>query len=255
MAKAGPALAYSGKAGWQVLGLPSLVAMALAATASGASADCTPTAANNVTATCTGTTTNQGANPPPSSAGVDGYGTGVETGVTVNVSNGASVAGTNNGINVGDVTVNNGTGATISGGNVGITAETGAATVVNSGAISGAGYAIDSLGTATVTNNAGATIAGSGGILTNTAANITNFGAITGTNTFAISGNTAVTINNAAGATITATITDAIFVATGAATVVNSGTISGGVGAGDGVDARTAVSAARLTPFTATSRP
>jgi uncharacterized protein with beta-barrel porin domain len=239
MAKAGAARAYSLKTGWQVLGLPLLVAMALAATMSGARADCTPAAANNVTATCTGTTTNQGANPPPSSAGVDGYGTGVETGVTVNVSDGASVTGTNNGINAGDVIVNNGTGATISGGGNGIVAESGAATVVNSGAISGAGFAIDSLGNATVTNNAGATIAGSGGILTNTAANITNFGAITGTSTFAISGNTAVTINNAAGATITATITDAIFVATGAAMVVNSGAISGGIGGGDGVDAHT----------------
>jgi len=236
MAWAGVARA---KTSWQVLVLPLLVAASLAATMSDARADCTPAAANNVTATCTGTTNNQGANPPPSSAGVDGYGTGVETGVTVNVSNGASVTGTNNGINVGSGTVNNGTGATISGGNNGIIAETGNATVVNSGAISGSALAIDSLGNATVTNNAGATIIGSGGILTNNAADVTNFGAITGTSTFAISGNTAVTINNAAGATIIATITDAISVATGAATVVNSGTISGGIGGGDGVDART----------------
>src|SRR5450756_475549 len=50
-------------------------------------ADCTPTAANSITATCAGTTTNQGGGAPGTSAGADGYGTGTETGVTVNLNN------------------------------------------------------------------------------------------------------------------------------------------------------------------------
>ena len=48
-------------------------------------ADCTPASADNVTATCTGTTVNQGGGAPGTSAGVNGYGIGTETGVTVNV--------------------------------------------------------------------------------------------------------------------------------------------------------------------------
>lgn len=43
-----------------------------------------------MTATCTGSTSNQGDGAPGSSAGTDGYGTGIETGVTVNVGSGAS---------------------------------------------------------------------------------------------------------------------------------------------------------------------
>jgi hypothetical protein len=161
MARAGVAGPYLGRIGWQVLGLPLLVAIVLAATMSGASADCAPQAGNNVTATCVGITTNQGSGAPGTSAGSSGYGSGTETGVTVNVSNGASVTGTNYGIDLGSVTVNNGTGATISGSGVGIFAETGAATVVNSGTVSGAvgGDAINAHTTATVTNNSGASIA------------------------------------------------------------------------------------------------
>ena len=51
-------------------------------------ADCTPAAADNVTATCTGATTNQGGGGPAPTG--NGYGTGVETGVTVNVAGGAT---------------------------------------------------------------------------------------------------------------------------------------------------------------------
>jgi hypothetical protein len=39
-----------------------------------ARADCTPASANNVTATCTGITTNQGNGAPGTSASIDGYG-------------------------------------------------------------------------------------------------------------------------------------------------------------------------------------
>lgn len=66
-----------------------------------ARADCTPQAANGASANCTGTTINQGGGAPGSSAGVDGYGTGVETGVTVTVDRNASVTGNNRGIFLG----------------------------------------------------------------------------------------------------------------------------------------------------------
>src|SRR5712671_4105038 len=67
-------------------------------------ADCTPAAANNVTATCTGTTTSQGGGAPGTSATPYGYGSGNETGVTVNVASGATntVTGALAGINLGD---------------------------------------------------------------------------------------------------------------------------------------------------------
>ena len=78
-------------------------------------ADCTPAAANNVTATCTGTTTNQGGGAPGTSAGSTGYGNGGATGVTVNVI-GGSLSGTIYGILVGDGTVTN--NASITGGSL-----------------------------------------------------------------------------------------------------------------------------------------
>ena len=87
-------------------------------------ADCTPAAANNVTATSTGTTTNQGGGAPGTSASTTGYGTGSETGVTVNVVSGATntVTGTSAGIYLGDATVTNNAGASITGGMIGIAA-------------------------------------------------------------------------------------------------------------------------------------
>jgi uncharacterized protein with beta-barrel porin domain len=82
-----------------------------------AQADCTPAAANGVTATCSGgITNNQGAGAPGTSAGTSGYGTGVETGVGVTVSAGANtVTGTNFGINIGDGAVRIESGDTVSG--------------------------------------------------------------------------------------------------------------------------------------------
>jgi hypothetical protein len=75
------------------------VALAIVLLAGGAAqASCTPASANNVTATCTGTTTNQGGGAPGTSAGTDGYGIGTETGFTVKVDNNASVTGTLAGI-------------------------------------------------------------------------------------------------------------------------------------------------------------
>jgi hypothetical protein len=64
------------------LAFPTLVL-----TAASAFAQCSPAApVNNTTVTCTGTVTNQ--NSP------NGYGTGVENGLTINVQAGATVTGT-----------------------------------------------------------------------------------------------------------------------------------------------------------------
>ena len=71
-----------------------------------AQAACTPAAAaNNVTATFSGTTTNPGGGAP--GAGADGYGTGVTTGITVNATAGAgnTVTGNHIGVYVGAGTV------------------------------------------------------------------------------------------------------------------------------------------------------
>jgi uncharacterized protein with beta-barrel porin domain len=110
-------------------------------------ADCTPAAANNVTATCTGTTTNQGGGAPGTSAGTTGYGTGSETGVTVTVASGAAntVTGNQVGIFLGDGTVINNVGASIAGG-VGIVANAGGSSVFNAGSIMGDTVAIQFAG-------------------------------------------------------------------------------------------------------------
>ncbi|MEA2917276.1 MAG: hypothetical protein QOJ15_9357 [Bradyrhizobium sp.] len=191
-------------------------------------ADCTPAAANNVTATCTGTTTNQGGGAPGTSVAQDGYGTGAQTGITVNVANGVgnTVNGNRYGIYVGDGTVTNNTGASITGGLYGIVTTVGAANITNSGSITGSSYSgIYAQTDATVTNNAGATITGgSYGIFANAgAANVTNFGSITASSNYGISAQTDVTVTNNSGATITA-FSNAI-TAFNNANVTNSGSI------------------------------
>jgi hypothetical protein len=214
-----------------------------------ARAACTPAAANNVTATCTGTTTNQGTGAPGTSAGVDGYGTFGLTNLNVTVAPGASVIQTNLGAaatagitgqtltvtNSGTVTGRNGlsdgaglgssTTLTNFGTITGVVANGvngNTVTVTNSGTITGANNGIGVL-TATVTNSG--TITGTGIAGINIAVAVTNSGTITGalvglqggsgtplivTNSGAISG-TGTTGVNADGATVT-----------------NSGTISGG---------------------------
>src|SRR5438309_1994270 len=76
-------------------------------TASGAWAACAPAApVSNTTVTCSGTTTDQ--NPP------NGYGTGVENNLTINVQTGASVSGTGvgaAGIDVSNAVIVNNSGA------------------------------------------------------------------------------------------------------------------------------------------------
>jgi uncharacterized protein with beta-barrel porin domain len=218
-----------------------------------AQAACSPAAASNETATCTGATANQGGGAPGTSTGTNGFGTSVETGITVNVTAGAgnTVTGTNAGIGVGDGAVTNNAGATITGGNFGVLANTGAANVINSGTITGttdtgvagitsatvtnnAGGSITggaqgvAANTVTVTNNAGATITGgTEGVHANTgAANVINSGSITGTTDAGIFGNTNATVTNNAGASITGGNVG-VDANTGAANVINSGSITG----------------------------
>ena len=132
-----------------------------------------PAAANNVTATCTGTTTNQGAACPRHCA--TGHGTGVATLVTRNVL-GVSLSGTNYGILVGDGTVTN--NASITSGWFGILANTGFANVTNSGSITGTiRSGIYATTNAAVTNTAGASITGGEANCRQHFAEVTNSGA------------------------------------------------------------------------------
>ncbi|MGO8909741.1 MAG: autotransporter domain-containing protein [Bradyrhizobium sp.] len=194
-------------------------------------AACVPQAVSNITATCTGTTDNQGGGAPGTSAGTNGYGTGVETGITVNVAAGpgTTVTGTSGGLLMGDGAVTNNAGASITGGQSGIVATTGAITVTNSGGITGTSlsfWGIFANTNATVLNNAGASITGGIGILANTGvATVSNSGSIAGTNSFGIASATNTTVTNEAGASITGG-TSAIG-AGSAANVTNSGTIAG----------------------------
>ena len=174
-------------------------------------ADCTPQAGSNVTATCTGTTVNQADNPPPSTAGTDGYGAIGESNVTVTVEPGASVTGTGYGITFDSGTVTNfGTVA----GNSGIllTPGTGNLAVINSGAIT--------------------SLSGNSGIFTNTTGitSVVNSGTIGG-GAYGINARNGTSIVTNSG-TITGSSTAIVVgVGGGTGTVINSGTISGGLAA------------------------
>jgi uncharacterized protein with beta-barrel porin domain len=212
------------------------VVLAAVATASVARADCTPAAADNVTATCSGTTTNQEGGAPGTSAGTAGYGTGVETGVTVGVVAGAgnTVTGTTYGISLGDATATNNASAGITGGVIGINANTGFANVTNSGSITGTSSAgILAFSNATVTNNTGAGITGGFyGIRSLSGfANVTNSGSITGTSSAGIFAATNATVTNNTGASITSGFYG-IRATAGFADVTNYGSITGTNGYG-----------------------
>jgi uncharacterized protein with beta-barrel porin domain len=207
------------------------IVLAVIATDSAARADCTPAAADNVTATCSGTTTNQGNGAPGTSADPSGfgYGTGVETGVTVNVvaGSGNTITGSGWGISLGDAMVTNNAGAGVTGGSHGIHAATGFANVTNSGSITGtSGFGIEANTNATVTNNAGGSITGGffgiyagGGF-----ANVTNSSSITGTSVVGIAAQNATVTNNAS-----ASITGGVYAifTFGFADVTNLGSITG----------------------------
>lgn len=216
-----------------------------------AQAACTPASANNVTATCTGTTVNQGGGAPGTSAAITGYGTGSETGITVNVAASASISASGDaqsaGINIKQGTVNVGTGATVN-----ATGILGAGvklydqgSVVNSGSITSAGYNGIDVGTPTfiggnfvvlggpltVVNNAGGSITGTTGIgtlSTTSVGTVTNNGTITGTVGNGIGWSGSIAVTNNVGASITASNGTGIGAAGGS--VVNAGTITGGSG-------------------------
>lgn len=154
-----------------------------------AQAVCNPAAANNVSATCTGVTTDQD--------GTNGYGSAAIDNLAVNVVQGASVTGTSYGIRF----------------NTG--------TVVNSGTITGINdRGIFGAVSASVTNFG--TITGFLGVDAGASGVVTNFGSISGTLGDGVRGNTIAVVNSG---TITA-VFDGVF-AVGTSTVTNSGSIIG----------------------------
>lgn len=148
---------------------------------------------------CTGTTTNS----------PNGFGTGTETGLTINVQPGATVSGTQSGVVLDDGTVNN--LGTIQGNGSG-----GAGILVNNN------LTLQNSGTITnqsTTSGFGLAIVGN--------ANITNSGTISGR--FGISAHGA-TINNSGLIQGTGAAAPAITIGGGSGNIVNSGTISGVTG-------------------------
>jgi len=166
-----------------------------------AQAACDPKADSGVTATCTGTTVNQGTGAPGSSGGNIGYGDPGLTNIDVTVVSGASVTGTDGGIHFD------------------------AGHVTNSGRITGTSQSgIRANNTANVVNLDGGTITGSHGIYANAIAYVTNSGTVTGTINTGIWGTTTAYVTNSgtvAGALHGIRSVDAVY-------VTNSGEISGG---------------------------
>ncbi|MFZ5714528.1 MAG: autotransporter outer membrane beta-barrel domain-containing protein [Bradyrhizobium sp.] len=182
-----------GSRGWispvRCLAMVAAASAAMTLLSAPAQAACTPVAANDASATCTGVTTDQN--------GTNGYGSGAIDNLSVTVVQGASVTGTSYGIRF----------------NTG--------TVVNSGTITGINdRGIFGATSANVTNFG--TISGYLGVDTGGNGVVTNFGAISGTTSDGVRGTTITVVNSG---TITAAY-DGVF-AIGTSTVVNSGSITG----------------------------
>ena len=190
-------------------------------------ADATPSPVAGTTVTCSGATTDQNA------AG-RGYGTGNQTGITIDVQNAASVTGTTLGLNVLDATVRNGVGAIITGGLNGFNSDAGFATVTNSGSIIGTtGSGIRTQTGLTLLNNAtGSITAGVNGIFVfSGAADVTNLGSITGIGVGFFNGSGTAKVSNSGRIEATSAGASSIAVRVGSdVTVVNeaSGVIKGG---------------------------
>jgi hypothetical protein len=206
-------------------------ALALAVTAwctGEARADCTPASASNITATCSGTTTNQGGGAPGTSAATNGYGTGAQTGVTVNVNQGATVTGTLRGIFLGGGTVTNLAGGQITGtGGVYITGATG--TVMNAGTVAGtSGNGTFILNGGSVTNLADGQISSRTGVGVGFgvggAGTVTNAGTISSGGSNAVGFSNGGTVTNLAGGQITGRVGIS---ASGGGSVTNAGAITG----------------------------
>ena len=206
-----------------------------------AHAICAPASGNNVTATCTGTTNNQD--------GLEGYGSINQTNLNTTVVQGATVTGTDNGINFNTGSVTNAgavTGTTASGIFANTPAGTGTITVSNSGRITGANYGINTFtdlavtnsgnitgiaawgvdsfsGAVNVTNTGTGTISGGsfgGGIVAGTSATVANSGSVAG----GIYATTSANVSNSG------SVTGGINAGTDA-TVANSGSVTGGIAA------------------------
>jgi autotransporter-associated beta strand protein len=221
---------------------------------SGAFANCTPGAGDNVTVNCTGATVDQG-------PGINtGYGDGTQNGLTLNVVAGppaASVTGTSVGIDVGSNNTINNFGTITTNGNdlYGINANGTNLTVVNSGTIGRfdiPNFVFDTAGIfapgtgLSVTNNFGATIQGQNGIIGFGVGTIVNSGMINAFTTFG--GGTGIDYagNNTSMVTVTNNTTgvitgDAYGINANSAIVYNYGTISGPGLGGTGINANTLV--------------
>jgi hypothetical protein len=196
---------------------------AVMVSAAPAHAICAPASGDNVTATCTGTTNNQ-----DTFAGViAGYGQKNQTNLNTTVVQGATVTGTDNGINFLTGSVTNAgavTGTLASGIFAKTAAGTGTITVTNSGSITGANYGINTFTDVVVTNSGTITgIAAYGIDSFNGAVTLTN--SSTGTVSNLAAGTSAI-VTNSGNITNGITATDA--------TVTNFGNVSGGIRAGKG---------------------
>lgn len=223
-------------------GTVSMATLAQAACTPGAVDATTP--APGTTVTCTGNTVDQNVDA--------GYGTGNQTGITINVGDGASVESVGRiGMWVGDAVIRNGLGASVLGrtngidaatgslavtnygsitgtNGVGISASAGAASVINSGTISSTnGTGITASSNVTLTNQAGGAVRGAVDGIVSTAGAITvdNAGNISGTSASAIDALTDITVINRAGGVISGG-PSAIFARTGNVTLDNAGSIT-----------------------------
>src|SRR5262245_1537655 len=236
---------------------------------SGALAQCVPAAGPGAppagtTVTCTGAVTQ---NPP------NGYGDGSQTGLAINVQNGASVSG-DNGFLLNTANAINHRGAVLGTSQFGINSA-GNVSVVNSGTITGTEAGIKAGGTVTLTNNVGGSIQSgpihdgisattvtgtndgmiSGGAtgsgIKATTVTITNSGSISGHENGIIAAGAADVTNNG-GSIGSSPLGNAGISAGTDATVVNSGTISGAVGikAGQSANVTNSGTISALGPFT-----
>ena len=186
-------------------------------------ADCAPAAADGVTAVCSGETVDQNA--------PNGFGTGIENGVTVEVRSGASVTGTNGGIFLGsDTTLDN--AGSITGVEAAVVAE-GSLDMVSSGTVSAAKFGV-AAGTLTSLTNTGTISAGGIGVLPDLVVSLTNAGTISGGST-GIRADAILHLSNSGtitGGDVGISVDDNV-------SLTNDGSISGG---SDGVTAGTIVS-------------
>jgi uncharacterized protein with beta-barrel porin domain len=202
--------------------------------ASESRAACAPATGDNITVTCTGTTTDQG-------PGINtGYGGGNQNGVTVNVQSGASVIGTSTGIDLNSNNTVNNSGTITTNGSGGIgdvfgINTNGPLTVTNSGTIgridpghtdlagintSGTGLVVTNTSTGVIQGSLAIQAAGTPSVMT-----VVNSGLISGLvggGGTGIFGDTVTLTNNASGV-ITA---DGLGIQANTATIYNYGTIS-----------------------------